>query len=135
MLPLGFRVSFLQALNDIIRSSFSHRAAIDFMSDKILDALVEPPSGEVAVTVVALADDDAQRGASWQEIADNPWALLGTIFFVMAILGIPLLWRSRVFSPFSKLIITCAVLAWTAFIFWLFWLVMLWSYNRIAASL
>lgn len=106
------------------------------MPDKILDALIEPPGAEAAVTVVALEDGDtAPRGASWQEMADNRWALLGTLFFVTAALGIPILWKSRAFSTLSKITITFAVLAWTSLLFWLFWLVMLWSYNRIAASL
>jgi hypothetical protein len=106
------------------------------MPDAILDALIEPPGAEAAVTVVALADDAeaTRKGASWQEIADNRWALLGTLFFVMAILGIPLLWKSRSFSPLAKVVLTIAVVAWTALLFCGFWLVMLWSYNRIVAA-
>jgi hypothetical protein len=105
------------------------------MPDKILDALVEPVGAEPAVPVEALEDDDAPRGASFQEIADNRLVLLGTLFFVTAALGIPILWKSRVFSPLAKIGLTLVVLAWTAFLFWLLWLVMLWSYNRIAAAM
>lgn len=107
------------------------------MPDPILDALVEPPGSEPAIVVVALEEGDnaSPRGASWQEMADNRWVLLGTLFFVTAALGIPLLWKSRAFSVQVKAALTLAVLAWTALLFWLFWLVMLWSYHRIAASL
>lgn len=106
------------------------------MSDQILDALIERPGAEPAVTVQALADEDAvPRGASWQEIADNRVALLGTLFFVTAALGIPLLWKSRAFSIHAKVTITFAVLAWTALLFWVFWLVMLWSGTRILDAL
>jgi hypothetical protein len=62
---------------------------------------------------------------------DNPWLVLGMLFFVTAALGLPLLWMSRGFTPIAKVVLTIIVLAYTALILWLFWLVMVWSYTRI----
>ena len=77
----------------------------------------------------------APRPQSWRDAVDNPWLVLAMLFFVTAALGLPLLWFSRGFSPFWKVILTVVVLAWTALILWLFWLVMVWSYTRIVAAL
>lgn len=73
--------------------------------------------------------------AGWRQAVDNPWLVLGMLFFVTAALGLPVLWISRGFSPLWKVVLTIAVLAWTVLILWLFWLVMLWCYNRIADAL
>ena len=54
---------------------------------------------------------------------------------VTAALGIPFLWQSKAFSTTWKAILTVVVLAYTALIFWLFWLVILWSYHRIVNAL
>ena len=58
--------------------------------------------------------------------------MLAMLFFVTAALGIPFLWMSRGFSTLAKVVLTIVVLAWTALILWAFWLVMVWSWTRIA---
>jgi hypothetical protein len=78
---------------------------------------------------------DEQPASGWREMVDNPWIVLGLLFFVMAALGLPLLWASRAFSGLSKSVLTIVVLLYTALIFYLFYLVMMWSYSRIADSL
>ena len=71
----------------------------------------------------------------WRRALDNPWFMLVMLFFVTAALGIPFLWMSRGFSTLAKVVLTLLVLFWTAFIFWLFWLVMVWSYSQVADAL
>jgi hypothetical protein len=73
--------------------------------------------------------------AGWRRAVDNPWLMVAMLFFVTAALGLPLLWISRGFSTLAKIVLTVAVLAWTALILWLFWLVMVWCYVRIADAL
>jgi len=41
---------------------------------------------------------------------DNPWVVLGLLFLVLGPLGLPMLWRSRAFSTWSKLAISVALL-------------------------
>jgi hypothetical protein len=71
------------------------------------------------------------RSQSWRDLLDNPWLMLVMLFLVTAALGLPFLWMSRGFSTLSKIVLTIAVLAWTALVFWLFWLVMAWCIPRI----
>ena len=107
------------------------------MPAEILDAIVEEPGSEPAATVQALVDDAAipKRGAAWQSLADDRWGLLGTLFFVTAVLGLPLLWKSRAFSPWAKWLLSLVVIAYTGLLFWLVGLVMQWSYHRVVESL
>jgi hypothetical protein len=69
----------------------------------------------------------------WRRALDNPWLMLGMLFFVTLFLGLPFLWMSRGFSTLGKIIVTLAVLAWTALVLWGFWLVMVWCWMRIAS--
>ena len=68
-------------------------------------------------------------------LVDNPWAIIGLLFFVTLILGIPLLWMSRSFSTPVKLLLTVIICAHTALVVWGFWLIMVWSYGRIVDAL
>jgi hypothetical protein len=94
------------------------------MEETPLDAAVEEPTGPAR-----------PRAQSLRDIVDNPWLLLATLFFVTLFLGLPLLWISRGFSPVWKVVLTIAVLAWTALVLWVFWLIMVWSYTRVADAL
>jgi hypothetical protein len=76
-----------------------------------------------------------RRGSDWRELIDNPWILVAVLFFVTAALGLPFLWMSRGFSVLSKIVLTIAVLLWTALVLWLFWLIMVWCYTRIMDSI
>jgi hypothetical protein len=62
----------------------------------------------------------------WRRALDNPWLMLGMLFFVTLFLGLPFLWMSRGFSTLGKIVVTLAVLAWTALVFWGFWVIMAW---------
>jgi hypothetical protein len=78
----------------------------------------------------ATTDKRASRG-----VIDNPYAVLAAVFFAMAILGVPLIWACRAWSPATKVVLTIVTLFYTALIFWLFWLAMSWSWNRISPYL
>ena len=71
----------------------------------------------------------------WRKAVDNPWLMLLVLFFVTAFLGLPFLWMSRGFTTFWKVVVTIAVLIWTVLVFWVFWLIMVWCYTRIADAL
>ncbi|MDX1945182.1 MAG: hypothetical protein SFU86_07230 [Pirellulaceae bacterium] len=81
------------------------------------------------------AETAASESPLWRRAMDNPWVMLTMLFFVTAALGLPFLWMSRGFSTVGKLVATILVLAWTALILWLFWLVMVWCFTRIWDSL
>lgn len=69
-----------------------------------------------------------------REMLDNRWLMLGMLFGATAALGIPFLWLSRAFTTTQKMLLSVALLVYTAAILWLFWLVMVWCYGRIAGS-
>jgi hypothetical protein len=77
----------------------------------------------------------APQAPLWRRALDNPWVMLGMLFFVTAALGLPALWMSKGFSLGGKIIVSVLVIAWTILILWLFWLVMVWSYTRIVDAL
>ena len=68
---------------------------------------------------------------SWRALVDNPWIVLFLLFFVMAILAIPLLWMSRAFSMSSKILLSMVAIGYTGLLFWLTWLVLYWAWLRI----
>jgi hypothetical protein len=72
--------------------------------------------------------------ANLRQLVDNRWLVLGLLFFVTAALGLPILWISRGFRLLGKIVVTIAVLAWTALVLWGFWLVMAWCVPRIVDS-
>jgi hypothetical protein len=94
------------------------------MEETPLDATIEEPTGPVP-----------PRPQTWRDAVENPWLMLAMLFFVTAALGLPFLWISRGFSTLWKIVLTVVVLAWTVLILWLFWLIMVWCYTRIADAL
>jgi hypothetical protein len=68
---------------------------------------------------------------AWRELLDNPWLMLAMLFFVTAALGLPFLWASRGFSTFGKIVVTIAVVVWTALVFWVFFLIMAWCWSQL----
>jgi len=89
----------------------------------------------VNAPVVESQQAAAPRAQTWRDVVDNPWLMIAMLFLVTAALGLPFLWISRGFSTLGKIVLTIAVLAWTALVLWLFWLVMVWSYTRIVDAL
>ena len=72
---------------------------------------------------------------SGRSLLDRPWFILGLLFLVTAILGLPLLWVSRGFSRAWKIVLSVVVTLYTALLLWGFWQVMNWSVSRIMDSL
>lgn len=65
------------------------------------------------------------------QLLHNPWVMLGLLFLVTGALGIPLLWISRAFSTWTKVLLTVVVTVYTALLIWGVWLVMVWAYYRV----
>ncbi len=82
------------------------------------DQLPSPPAAKAA------AASTPSARAKLRGMADNPWLVLGMLFFVTLFLGLPVLWISRGFSPLAKALWTVLVLLWTTLVFWGFYLVM-----------
>jgi hypothetical protein len=76
-----------------------------------------------------------QTGGPRRPMLDNPWFVLGLLFFAMAICGLPLLWKSRGFSRFWKIALSLIVTLYTILLIWGFWLVIKWSWSRIIDAL
>ena len=91
------------------------------MSNQPLDAEIEE----------AVAQTRPPATGGLRELVDNRWLVLGLLFFVTAALGLPVLWASRGFSFAGKVVVTLAVLVWTALVLWVFGLIMIWCYGQI----
>lgn len=52
---------------------------------------------------------------------ENPWVVLGMLFFVLGPLALPMLWRSRRFNRIWKLVLTILVIVVTVVGLWLAW--------------
>lgn len=67
--------------------------------------------------------------------ADTWWSILLLLFCVTAICGLPILWVSKAYKPPGKVVLSLLVTFYTLAIFWLFWIVMVWCYQRIVSSI
>ena len=74
---------------------------------------------DLTTDVEASASRDKDTDGSLASVLHNRWAILGLLFLVLAGFGLPLLWKSRVFSPLNKVILTIVVLIYTALLVWL----------------
>jgi RsiW-degrading membrane proteinase PrsW (M82 family) len=63
------------------------------------------------------------RPGNRQKWMESRWAVLVSLFFLFGPLALPMLWRSRQFSPVWKIILTTLVLGATALIIGLLWYV------------
>ena len=80
-------------------------------------------------------DQPVRIGDRVAKALDSPWVVMGLLFFVFAILGIPLIWISKAFPTWGKVVLSIVVTLYTGLLFWGFWLIMLWSYHRIIDSI
>jgi ribosomal protein L40E len=100
-----------------------------------------PPAARVcprcgAATPARASDPPAAHSAARSSsLLDRPWFILCLLFFVTAILGVPLLWISRGFSLAWKIVLSVVVTLYTALLLWGFWWIMDWSLSRIMDSL
>jgi predicted RNA-binding Zn-ribbon protein involved in translation (DUF1610 family) len=77
----------------------------------------------------------ADNRAALQGLLDHRGLLLLVLFGATAGLGIPLLWKSRVFSRSAKILLSIALCVYTALLFYLFWWIMNWSLASIRDAL
>ena len=49
---------------------------------------------------------------------DSPWLVLVLLFLVLGPFALPMLWRSRRFTPLWKMVLTLMVLGVTVYAFW-----------------
>jgi hypothetical protein len=75
----------------------------------------------------ALGSLSARQPRRW----DSPWIVLTLLFLVAGPFALPLLWFSRRFTAFWKIVLTLLVLAITAYIGWQVWQI----YQQLAKSL
>jgi hypothetical protein len=83
------------------------------------------PDSEHPIEAVAVERRAPSLRRKIRELADQPWLVLGMLFFVTLFLGLPILWFSRGFSPLSKVLWTVLLLVWTCIVFWLFYMLMM----------
>lgn len=95
------------------------------------------PGCGIASSVAAVRKPPAlaSSAAGGRSLLDRPWFVLGLLFFVTAILGLPLLWISRGFPRVWKIVLSVVVTVYTALLLWGFWWLMNWSVSRIMDSL
>ena len=60
---------------------------------------------------------------------------MGLLFFATAVLGLPILWKSRGFSLAAKVMLSVLVTVYTAVLLWGFALLMIWCADRIMGAL
>lgn len=93
-----------------------------------------PRAATIATPSAGDVKESAARTGVWKYV-DNRWVVLGTLFFVTAALGLPVLWASRGFSRTSKVVLSLVVLAYTALILFLFYLLMAWAWGNVQDAL
>ena len=62
----------------------------------------------------------SRKRSDWSE---SRWAVLTMLFLVLGPIALPMLWRSRQFTPLWKILLTLLVLGLTIGIVWLLWYV------------
>jgi len=82
---------------------------------RLCGAATAGDAGAVAASVGVAATRNS-RGT------DNPWVVLLMLFAVLGPLALPMLWRSRAFSPLWKTLLTLVMVGVTALLFFLMWL-------------
>jgi hypothetical protein len=81
------------------------------------------------------APSNLPNNSQYPAIIDQRWFVFVAIFLVMMFLGLPLLWRCPAFSRAEKIIWTIVTLVYSVVVFWIFVLVMMWSWGNISKAL
>ncbi len=98
----------------------------DAASDDIAEAAL--------VETLPAEPSQPQRVRGWKQF-DNPYLILGALFFVTAAPGLPMLWVSKKFTPLMKVVWSVVVVLYTALILYLFYLCCMWSWGQISDAL
>lgn len=88
-------------------------------------------TGDRSAAVTGAAADVHSAATPIRQVVDNRWCVLGLLFLVMAVLGLPILWASRAFSRPAKVGLTVLVIVYTALLAWLCWLAVQAAYHEI----
>ena len=72
---------------------------------------------------------------SQPRLIDNRWFIIALLFGATGVLGIPVLFMSRAFSAPAKWGLAIAATLYTLLLVWIVWLILVWSYGRIADAL
>jgi hypothetical protein len=80
-------------------------------------------------------DADAPVNSESTSTTDKRWFVLTMLFGVTMFLGLPLLWKSKAYGQQGKVILTILVIAYSIVVFWIFFLIMSWSYSQIRGSI
>ena len=94
--------------------------------DEPLDAILVDEPEERAPQVA----DAGSTASQWTQFANNTGLLLATLFFVTAILGVPLIFYSTKLSQVQKVLLTVVVTLYTAALLYGTYLILVWSWNR-----
>jgi hypothetical protein len=78
---------------------------------------------------------DEPKESQWTQFANNTWVLLALLFFVTAVLGVPLIFCSTKMTMVQKWLLTIVVTLYTAALFYVTYLILMWAWTRIAGSL
>jgi ribosomal protein L40E len=135
----------------LVQNQGPTRSVSEKMEPKLVDTIVcpacgaeLPPSARVcarcgSATTASMAGGSqlppAATCRAGRSLLDEPWFILGLLFLVTAVLGLPLLWTSRGFSRVWRIVLSVAVTLYTAALLWGFGLIMHWSVSRIIDSL
>lgn len=120
-------------------AKLSPRASFDSLS-WMNHSMAEPPiihQPPVVESPQPAQGDDCGKpkpAGIWERFLGSKLGILAAIFFAMMFLGIPLLWKSPRFNTAERIVWTIVTIAYSALVFWLFYLVMAWSYSRIFPS-
>ena len=79
------------------------------------------PTGSLAPSLPLPARGVPDHYAGRPGWSENVWVVLAMLFFVLGPLALPMLWRSRCFSPTWKLILTAVMLVVTVVMLWWMW--------------
>lgn len=82
-----------------------------------------------------LVDDAPTTTRKKALLLDRPWVVLSMLFLVTLFLGFPVLWRSKGFSAQGKIVWTILVSLWSILIFYVFFVIMAWSYGRVSEAI
>jgi hypothetical protein len=96
------------------------------MDETPLDAPIVEEASPAAATQPA-AKSSAQ---SLRELADSRWIVLGTLFLVTGVFGLPMLWISRGFSRAGKVVLSIVVTLYTVLLLWAFWIFMVYMWKN-----
>ncbi len=103
--------------------------------NQLVPASVVAEPAEPAEPAESAESATPRIGDRVQKLLENPWAITASLFLVFAICGVPLIWVTKAYPTWVKILLTILVTLYTVLLLWGFWLLMMWSYHRITNAL